>query len=120
MKCGGMIKGSKREQYKKACMTFDGLSYLLKKFEGNNKRQYGITMPCRIGDTLYSIIGDKVTPYIIAGFRIDKEKIYMETSGSMLFAADKIGTFHFFSQDLAEQEFQKMWKERRKDQNDES
>lgn len=120
IKCGGMIRGSRREQYKKACMIFDGLSYLLKKLEGNNRRQYEITMPCKIGDTLYSIIGDKVTPYVIAGFRIDNEKIYMETSGSMLFAADKIGTFHFFSQNLAEEKFQKMWKERRNDQNDKS
>lgn len=120
IKCGGMIRGSRREQYKKACMIFDGLSYLLKKLEGNNRRQYEITMPCRIGDTLYSIIGDKVTPYVVAGFRIDNKKIYMETSGSMLFAADKIGTFHFFSQDLAEEKFQKMWKERRNEQNDKS
>ena len=81
---------------------------------------YETTLPCRIGDTLYSIIGEKVTPYVIAGFRIDKEKIYMETSGSMLFAADKIGIYYFFSQDLAEEKFQKMWKEGRNDQNDKS
>ena len=75
------------------------------------KGQHTLSVPCSIGDILYSIVGERVNDYKITGFRIDSEKTYMESEGSMLFAADKIGTYYFFSQELAEREFKK-WRGR--------
>ena len=69
------------------------------------KEKYKISVPCSIGDRLYSIIGEKVHTYIITGFRIESEKVYMESQESMFFAEDKIGTYYFFSRDLAQKEF---------------
>ena len=74
------------------------------------KEQYKISVPCNIGDRLYSIIGEKVSVYVITGFRIEKDKIYMESQESMLFPEDKIGTYYFLSHDLAEREFDKKWR----------
>lgn len=72
------------------------------------KGQHTLSVPCAIGDRLYSIIGEKVSIYVISGFRIDTEKIYMESEEEgMLFAADRVGTYYFFSQELAEREFKK-------------
>lgn len=71
------------------------------------KQRHTVPVPCSIGDSLYSVIGEKVNGYRITGFRIDGEKTYMESEESMLFAADKIGTYYFFSQELAEREFKK-------------
>lgn len=71
------------------------------------REQYSISVPCRIGDVLYSIIGEKIGNYVITGFWIDREKVYMESSESMLFPADKVGIYYFWSQDLAEREFNK-------------
>lgn len=68
---------------------------------------HGISVPCRIGDVLYSIIGEKVGNYVITGFWINREKVYMESSESMLFPADKVGIYYFWSHDLAEREFNK-------------
>ena len=71
----------------------------------SGKEQYKIAVPCRIGDRLYSIIGEKVHPYVVAGFRIDRDKIYIESEESMFFPEDKIGIYYFFSQELADREF---------------
>ena len=76
------------------------------------KEQHKIYVPCRIGDTLYSVIGEKVNTYVVTGFRIDKEKIYMETEGSMFLPADRIGVNYFFSRELAEREFDKKWRKK--------
>ncbi|MDE5825407.1 MAG: hypothetical protein K2N43_09065 [Lachnospiraceae bacterium] len=76
------------------------------KLIGEKERQK-ISVPCNIGDRLYSIIGEKVSDYVITGFRIEKDKIYMESQESMLFPEDKIGTYYFWSHDLAEREFDK-------------
>lgn len=76
------------------------------------KEQHRITVPCSIGDKLHSIIGEKVNSYVITGFRIDGEKVYMESQESMLFAADKIGQYYFWSGELAEREFMKKRHER--------
>lgn len=37
----------------------------------------------------------------------DGEKTYVESEESMLFAADRIGTYYFLSPELAEKEFEK-------------
>ncbi len=79
----------------------------------SEKEQYKIAVPCRIGDRLYSIIGEKVHPYVVAGFRIDRDKIYIESEESMFFPEDKIGIYYFFSQELADREF---GRRRRKEQ----
>lgn len=73
----------------------------------SKKEQYKISVPCRIGDRLYSIIGEKVNAYVITGFRIEREKVYMESQESMLFREDKIGIYYFWSRDLAQREFDK-------------
>lgn len=75
-----------------------------------DKGQHKISVPCKIGDTLYSVVGEKVSTYEVAGFRIDKEKIYMETEDSMFLPADRIGINYFFSRELAEREFDKKWR----------
>ncbi len=74
------------------------------------KEQHKVAVPCNIGDKLYSVIGEKVNTYVITGFRIDKEKIYMETEETMFLPADKIGINYFFSPELAEREFYKKWR----------
>ena len=71
------------------------------------KEQHKISVPCRIGDKLYSIIGEKVNSYTVTGFRIDGDRIYMESKESMLFPEDKFGQYYFWSQELAEREFRK-------------
>lgn len=71
------------------------------------KEQYKISVPCKIGDKLYSIVGEKVKSYIVDGFRIERDKVYMESKESMLFAADKFGQYYFWSPELAEREFRK-------------
>lgn len=75
------------------------------------KEQHKVTVPCNIGDRLYSIIGEKVNTYVITGFRIESEKIYMESQEGMLFPEDKIGIHYFWSPNLAEREFKK-WRKR--------
>lgn len=74
---------------------------LVEKKEGNK-----ISVPCSIGDRLYSIIGERVNTYVITGFRIEKDRIYME-SQDMFFSEDNIGIYYFWSPDLAEREFNK-------------
>lgn len=71
------------------------------------KVQHKISVPCDIGDKLYSIIGEKVNTYVITGFKIENEKVYMESQESMLFAEENIGIYYFWSYDLAEREFNK-------------
>lgn len=80
----------------------------------SGKEQYKISVPCRIGDNLYSVIGERVHLYVVAGFRIDKEKIYIESEESMFFPEDKIGIYYFFSQELAEREFNRRRRKERK------
>lgn len=75
-----------------------------------NKGQHKISVPCKIGDTLYSVVGEKVNTYMVAGFRIDREKVYMETEDSMFLPADRIGINYFFSKELAEKEFNEKWR----------
>lgn len=86
----------------KSFRTLDEAIRLLKE-KGHN----GIPVPCSIGDVLYSIVGEGVSAYRITGFRIDSEKTYMESEESMLFAADRVGKYYFFSRELAEREFKK-------------
>ncbi|MDE5697076.1 MAG: hypothetical protein K2I96_06665 [Lachnospiraceae bacterium] len=76
------------------------------------KERYKISVPCNIGDKLYSIIGEKVSTYVITGFRIEKDRIYMESQENMFFLEDNIGIYYFWSPDLAERELNK--KRRRK------
>lgn len=80
----------------------------------SGKEQYKIAVPWRIGDRLYSIIGEKVHPYVVAGFRIDRDKIYIESEESMFFPEDKIGIYYFFSQELADREFDRRRRKERK------
>lgn len=74
------------------------------------KEQHNVAVPCSIGARLYSVIGEKVNIYVITGFRIDKEKVYMETEESMFLPADMIGINYFFSPELAEREFDRKWR----------
>lgn len=78
------------------------------------KGQHMVPVPCRIGDVLYSVIGENVGGYVITGFWIDREKVYMESSESMLFPADKVGIYYFWSQALAEREFNRRRKNNEK------
>lgn len=88
----------------KSYNTLDGAIKLIRE-----KGRHTMHVPCAIGDVMYSIIGEKVHAYRITGFRIDSEKTYMESEESMLFAEDGIGTYYFFSGELAEREFKKKW-----------
>lgn len=99
----GMMMAADNE---KDFITLSEALKLITKKEGHK-----INVPCNIGDRLYSIIGEKVNTYVITGFRIESEKIYMESQESMLFPEDKIGIHYFWSQDLAEREFKK-WRKR--------
>lgn len=74
------------------------------------KGRHKISVPCKIGDMLYSVVGEKVNAYVVAGFRIDRQKIYMETEESAFLPADKVGIYYFFSQELAEREFNRKWR----------
>lgn len=71
------------------------------------KERNKISVPCSIGDKLYSIIGERVNTYVITGFRIEKDRIYMESQDSMFFPEENIGIYYFWSLDLAEREFKK-------------
>lgn len=73
----------------------------------SEKEQHQVSVPCRIGDRLYSIVGEKVHAYVITGFRIEREMVYMESQESMLFREDKVGIYYFWSHDLAQREFDK-------------
>lgn len=51
---------------------------------------------------------------MVAGFRIDRDKIYIESEESMFFPEDKIGIYYFFSQELADREFDRRRRKERK------
>lgn len=68
-----------------------------------------VPVPCKIGEKIYSIIGEKVNEYIIDGYRIEHDEVYM-TSDSIFFKVSQIGKYYFLSRPVAELAYNKMYK----------
>lgn len=67
-----------------------------------------ISVPCAIGDTIYSIIGERVKGYVINELRIDKDEVYMVSDG-MHFRESQIGTYYFYDEEIAKLAFEKKY-----------
>ena len=69
--------------------------------------EYSVPVPCRIGDKVFSIIGEKVHSYVVDGYRIDKD-------GTCLIAEDvfigmnNMGKYYFFDEQEANEAFARM------------
>ena len=70
-----------------------------------------IEVPCAVGDTIYSIIGEKVKGHVIDELRIDKDEVYMVSDG-MYFRESQIGTYFFYDEQIANVAFEKKYKKR--------
>ena len=74
-----------------------------------NRLKRSVQVPCMVGDKLYSIIGEHINCYVIDGYRIEKNDIYM-TSDEIFFPASKIGKYYFLSEPVAKIAFDNMHK----------
>ncbi len=70
-----------------------------------------ISVPCAIGDTIYSIIGETVKGYVIDELRIDKDEVYMVSDG-MYFRESQIGKYYFYDEKIANVAFEKKYGKR--------
>ncbi len=109
--------------------VLEGLTYMM--MTADNARDYGtlsgaiaiikrytedkrcIQLPCEIGTEFYSIIGDKVNTYIVAGFRIEKDMCYIETEDGMLCRVDNFNKYFFWSYEEAADRF-RQWNKQSK------
>ena len=98
---------AEQEEVKKACK--DAIRALEELPALRNRVSRSVPVPCKIGEKIYSIIGEKVSEYIIDGYRIEKDEIYM-TSDSIFFQVSKIGKYYFLSRPVAQIAFNKMYK----------
>lgn len=80
--------------------------------ELRKKLRRSVMVPCKVGDTIYSIIGEKVKGYKVDSIRIDEDEIYLMADGVGV-KESLIGTYYFYSQELAQAEFDKKWKQKR-------
>ena len=101
------MEETKDDEIRKACMeainAIEALPIL------QNKLKRSIIVPCKVGEPLYSIIGENVKKYVIDGYRIDKNETYM-TSEEIFFPASKIGQYYFLSEPVAKLAYEKMYK----------
>lgn len=80
--------------------------------ELRKKLRRSVMVPCKVGDTIYSIIGEKVKGYQVDSIRVDAEEIYLMADGISI-RESLLGTYYFYSQELAQAEFDKKWKQKR-------
>lgn len=102
-----LMEESDNEDIREACLEAVNALELVPILK--NKLRYAVPVPCRVGDILYSIIGDKVTPYVIDGYRIEKDEIYM-TSQDVFLRASQIGKYYFLSEPVAKLAHKKMYR----------
>lgn len=102
-----LMEETENEEVRKACMeavnAIEAIPIL------KNKIKRSVQVPCKVGETLYSIIGEEVKSYVIDGYRIEKEEIFL-ISEEIFFPSSKIGKYYFLSEPVAKLAFEKMYK----------
>lgn len=69
--------------------------------------KYSVPVPCRIGDKVYSIIGEKVNSFVVDGYRIGEDGTYL-VAEDVFIQTDNIGKYYFFDEKAANDAFKKM------------
>lgn len=102
-----MLEGANDEEVRKACMEAINALEIIPILKSKLKRS--VQVPCNIGESLYSIIGENVRAYVIDGYRIEKDELFM-TSEEIFFPASKIGKYYFLSEQVARLAYEKKYK----------
>jgi hypothetical protein len=97
-----MMKADNARDYE----TLSGAISIIKRYTDDKR---GIQLPCAIGTVFYSIIGEKVSAYTVAGFRIEKDVSYIETEDGMLCRFDNFGKYFFWYSEEAAERFRQRW-----------
>lgn len=87
------------------CKTIDDVIDRLAEYEDLEEQGRLISLPCKVGDTLYRLVPNLYRKYVeikIAQFVINKNGIYFITDKGVSWSADKIGKTVFLTKAEAE------------------
>lgn len=90
----------------------EAINLILTKRKKDYAQKNTVEFPCRIGDTIYSILGEKVFPKVVDELRADKDDVYVMSEG-LYFKKSQLGIYWFLDETVAENAF-RIWRRRNK------